>query len=46
MAYLKVGPYQPKLIEYPRTEGKSQARRILKKMVHLVFLVGVFVYDG
>ncbi|XP_052189870.1 uncharacterized protein LOC127799688 [Diospyros lotus] len=31
VTYLKVGPYQPKLIEYPRTEGKSQARHFQEK---------------
>ncbi|XP_022859956.1 uncharacterized protein LOC111380584 [Olea europaea var. sylvestris] len=31
IAYIKVGPYQLKLEEYPRVEGKKQARRFQKK---------------
>lgn len=33
ISYIKVGPYQPKLNEYPRIEGKKQARRFQKKVV-------------
>jgi hypothetical protein len=31
VAYLKAGPYQPKLVEYPKTQGKSQSRRFQEK---------------